>query len=139
MCKGTLKSGQATLRCIHCGESIHLACQLKQLKDAGNEALKNKIEWLSDFIKFAALARQCKACQENQRNCATSSVVTATPSDPLVSQEIANMKQSIAALDLKISSVLTSISSIYGILFCVQKNDVSSANHITAGSKNQIL
>ena len=30
MCKGVLKSGQATLRCIHCGESIHLACQLKQ-------------------------------------------------------------------------------------------------------------
>ena len=133
MCKGRLKSSQATLRCIHCGESIHSACQLKQFKDAGNEALKNKIEWLSDFIKFAALARQCKTCQENQCNCAASSVVTAAASDPQVLQEIANMKQSIAALDSKISSVLTSISSINGNLFCVQKKDVSSANHITDG------
>ena len=64
------------------------------------------------------------------------SVVTATASDPQVSQEIANMKQSIAALDLKISSVPTSISSINGNLFCVQKKDVSSANHITASCKN---
>ena len=135
MCKGMLKSGQATLRCIHCGEAIHLAFQLKQFKDAGNEAPKNKIEWLGDFIKFAALAHRCKACQENQRNCAASSVVTATASDPQVSQEIANMKQSIAALDSKISSVLTSISSINGNLFCAQKKDVSSANHITASSE----
>ena len=139
MCKGMLKSSQATLRCIHYGESIHLACQLKQFKDAGNEPLKNKIEWLGDFIKFAALARQCKACQENQRNCAASSVVTATASDPQVSQEIANIKQSIAALDSKISSVLTSISSINGNLFCVQKKDVSFANHIPLIVKNQIL
>ena len=57
ICKGVLKSGQATLCCIYCSESIHLACQLKQFQDAGNEALKNIIEGLCDVIKFAALAR----------------------------------------------------------------------------------
>ena len=56
ICKEILKANQPTLRCIDCGQSTHMAYQHKMIKDAGNEALKNEIEWLSDFIKFSALA-----------------------------------------------------------------------------------
>ena len=32
--------------------------------DANNEPLKNKLDWLAEFIKFSFLAYQCKSCLE---------------------------------------------------------------------------
>ena len=40
------------LRCIHCDNSIDLTYQCKQLKEAENKSLKNKIDWLDDFINL---------------------------------------------------------------------------------------
>ena len=47
-CKTTTKTGMHTLRCLRCGESIHL----KAYKDVGNEALRNKLNWLVEYIHF---------------------------------------------------------------------------------------
>ena len=62
MCKGSAKVG--SLYCSCCGESAHLACLHKLFKDANNDPLKNKLDWLAEFIKFSSLAYQCKSCLE---------------------------------------------------------------------------
>lgn len=66
VCKAVVKHGQHTLRCLHCANTIHLGCQYKLLKDAGNDANKIKVEWLSDFIEFTSLAYRCKPCLQKK-------------------------------------------------------------------------
>ncbi len=102
ICKGVTKAGQHSLRCLHCGDCIHLACQYKLFKDAGNDALKNKLDWLSEYIRFAALAYRCKACKEKFETAPTD----ATPLPRAqISEEMDAVKQSIASLDIKIEAL----------------------------------
>ena len=124
LCKAITKSGQHTLRCLHCGDSIHLACQYKLYKDAGYEALKNKMDWLAEYIGFAALAYRCKVCVEKYGTCTQVSMATSeTNSD--VSQEIVAVTQSIASLDSKIQALHTAI------------NQLGPANRVASTSADQ--
>ena len=99
------------LRCIHYGESVYLNRQCKQFKNAGNEALNNKIYWLSHFINFATLTYQCKACMAKNCNIICPAVTTEV-NEAHVSQEISNLKQSIVALNSKISIILPNLGLI---------------------------
>jgi len=63
LCKGQVKVAVQWLQCAHCNEGVHLPCLLKKFKDGGNDVpLKNKQEWLLEFIKSASLAYHCEAC-----------------------------------------------------------------------------
>ena len=64
VCKGSAKSTQHLLHCEHCSESMHLSCHVKTFKDESNESMRNKIEWLHDFVKYFFLVYLCKACCE---------------------------------------------------------------------------
>jgi hypothetical protein len=101
ICQSATKSGQHTLRCLHCTNLVHLTCQYKLFKDAGHEALRNKIDWLFDFVQFTALAYRCRACLDK---------LEMVPHDPNTSipnvyQEISMMKSSISDLDLKMQTL----------------------------------
>ena len=109
-CKGSVKAGQHALCCSHCDTMIHLTCSLKLFKEATNEPLKNKIDWLQEFITFSSLIYQCKACTEKLKTVPTSVIDANTK----VNDDIFNIKQSIATLDGKISSILSSISLCNG-------------------------
>jgi hypothetical protein len=61
-CKEMTKAGKSTLRCVRCECSIHVGCLLKLYTDANKEALRNKKEWLADFICYSGLSYRCKAC-----------------------------------------------------------------------------
>ena len=50
------------LHCCQCSGPAHLACLHKQFKDAGNVPLKNKMEWLYEFIRSVSLFYRCKFC-----------------------------------------------------------------------------
>ena len=43
---------------------MHLSCLIETFKDAGNESMRNKIEWLHDFVKYFSLMYLYKACCE---------------------------------------------------------------------------
>ena len=105
-CNAAAKAGQHTLRCLCCGDSIHLACQYKAFKDTGKEALKNRLDWLADYILFAGLTYRCKASFEKKE------VVSAESSVTMVSQVIAIVKQSIVALDTKLQLLHNAISQL---------------------------
>jgi hypothetical protein len=52
----------STLLCLRCECSIHVGCLLKLYTDASKKALRNKKEWLADFICYSGLSYRCKAC-----------------------------------------------------------------------------
>lgn len=119
VCKGPVKSTQC-LVCHHCGDLVHLSCQVKLFKDAGNEPLKNKQDWLQEFLRFSSLVHQCKACTEKHK--------AVPPASNANSKEICEMKQSIAALDSKISSILSCINLSNGSLHDHDSTKQSVAN-----------
>ena len=93
-------------------------------KDAGYEAQKNKMDWLAEYIGFAALAYRCKVCVEKYGTCTQVSMATSeTNSD--VSQEIVAVTQSIASLDSKIQALHTAI------------NQLGPANRVASTSADQ--
>ncbi len=100
VCKGEAKASQHTLRCTHCANTVHLTCQCKLFKEAGNEGVK-KIDWLAEFIQFTTLAYRCKACAENSATVPPSITNSVTKVD----LEIIAVKNSIASLDNKIQCI----------------------------------
>ena len=135
--KSLIKLGQPSLHCIHCGESIHLNCLCKQFNESGNEALKNKLDLLSDFVNFTTLHYQYKACMAKHGNikCVAS---TKEVNDALVSQDIFNKKKSLVVLDSKISSILLDLGSIsYSMVSPVTNGIDSLATSTTVANKNK--
>lgn len=106
VCKATGKTNQL-LQCVNCSVSVHPACLHKQFKDANNEPLKNKIDWLSDFIKYASLVYRCKACTDKSK------VVhqVATTEITNIAGQISDVKQSIEDLKNKMALFTASICS----------------------------
>ena len=112
ICNTVTKTEQATLRCFHCGDTIHVICQHKLFMDTGYEPLKNKIDWLSDFIYFSSLAYRCKACTEKHEAAPQRSVPMTIN---LIAQDLNAVKQSIATLDTKIQSLSNAIAQLGSI------------------------
>ena len=104
-CKSVAKAGQHMLRCLGCGNAIHVACQCKAFKDAGNEAIKNRIDWLAEYIAFAGLVYHCKACRDKHD-------VAPQDSATLANQTIVAVNQSIVALDTKIQQLHNAIAQL---------------------------
>jgi hypothetical protein len=93
-------------------QPTHLTCLLKQFKEInGGEPLKNKVDWLNEFIKFSSLTYCCKSCFGKQNKRHTDDTASAAGRDDLLGMEqnITTMKQSIAELDIKISGIVNSI------------------------------
>ena len=111
---------QQLLACGQCSESIHLGCVLKQFKESKNEPLKNRIEWLYNFTTFSSLIYHCKTCAAkgtifNELQTVTKDYEKSISAlDARMSKDIQNVKQSIEALDIKLSNILTSISLCNG-------------------------
>jgi hypothetical protein len=111
MCKELTKPDSSTLRCLHCENSMHVSCHYKLYKDANRELsnTKIKLDWIADFIKFSALAYRCKACLKKYD--------TSTPNSPTISkapkaQDMIDVKQSIAAIDVKLQSLHKEVATI---------------------------
>jgi hypothetical protein len=90
-----------TLRCLHCGDAIHLSCQHKLYKDACKEPLKNRIKWLAELIQFSSLEYRCKACVKKNETVPLISTNVQVAKDP-ASMDLENVKQSIAELSTQI-------------------------------------
>ena len=120
ICTTVTKTGQATLRCLHSGDTIHVTCQHKLFRDAGYEPLINKIDWLSDFIYFSSLAYRCKACTEKHDAVPQQSIPMTTN---LVAQDLNTVKQSIATLDTKIQSLSKTIAQLGSISHVESNSD----------------
>lgn len=112
LCNAITKAGQHMLRCLHCSDSIHLTCQYKLFKEAGNEVLKNKLDWLAEYINFAALAYRCKACMKIKNETCTQVPMTTSDANSEVSQEIVAVKQLIANLDSKIQTLHNAVNQL---------------------------
>ena len=125
ICNIVTKTGQATLRCLHCGDTIHITCQYKLFRGPDYEPLKNKIDWLSDFIYFSSLAYRCKACTETHEAAPQPSVPMTTN---LVAQDLNAFKQSIATLDTSFSY---NAIALLGSISHVESN---SGNHLSAAT-----
>ena len=114
VCRGAVKNGQPLLRCLHCTNTVHLGCQCKLFKDAGNEALRNKVDWLAEFIKFTSLAFCCKACVGKKET---------VPQELLKSdeQKLDEVKLSIVSLDNKLQSLQDAVAKL-------SSSDTSTSN-----------
>jgi hypothetical protein len=112
---------------------VHLGCLHKAFKDAGNEAMKIKLDLLADFIQFSTLVYQCKACNDKFSTAPSKPIPIDTMlvnvSDAKVTDEISNIKQSIVTLDGKISSILSSISLNNGCLQSFTTPNVSASTN----------
>ena len=81
-----------------------LTCHYKQFNDAGNEPLKNKLDWLAEYINFFALAYHCKGCLEKVVKVSQeldSTIILKAQ----VAQDINVVKQSIVLRDNKIQAL----------------------------------
>jgi hypothetical protein len=102
LCSSIIKAGQHTLRCADCGISIHLNCMYKAFKDAGNDAPKNKPDWLHEFILHSALAHRCKDCSEK----------FATAPREQCKADVSKETAAIAVLEAKIQSLHNAITKL---------------------------
>ncbi len=55
-----------TISCVDCGSPVQLACLLQLFKQNGEEAFKNKHQWLKSFIDFYCLRYSCLTCRKKQ-------------------------------------------------------------------------
>lgn len=109
-CSLCSKAGQYVIGCLSCNEAVHPACLLKLFKDAGHEALKNKVDWFTEFIKFSPLIYRCKECQEKSVTVPIEHCEPVVELSNRINAEMSTVKQSIAALDVKLSSILSSVN-----------------------------
>lgn len=91
-----------TLRCLLCGDLIHLSCQYKLFLDNGNDGPKNRPDWLLKFINYAALGYRCKACIDSIRT---------VPPKP-ETMDTCRFEAAIANLDAKIQSIQDSMAKL---------------------------
>jgi hypothetical protein len=94
---------------------VHLSCLLKVFKSAGGEQLKNKLDWLREFIKQAHLYYICSNCSSNKPTMADTITATQLNHSSLQlhsDQDIINMKQSISDMAIKISDVLSNMNAL---------------------------
>jgi hypothetical protein len=121
---------------MNCSESVHLACLHKQFKEAKKEPLKNKIDWLGEFIKHASLVYRCKVCTEKSQ--AVPLVATATEITNMVNI-ISDVKNSIEDLKSKMAICLTGFSSIQPTMNSVSDVDATIALNSTKPAGGEYL
>ena len=127
VCKFTGKAAQL-LQCVNCPQSVHLACLHKQFKEVSNEPLKNKIDWLGEFIKHASLVYCCKVCTEKSQ--AERQVATTTEITHIVNQ-ISDVMIGIEDLKSKMTICMTGISSMQPAMTSVSSVDTATALNST--------
>jgi hypothetical protein len=82
--------------------------QAIQIKDAGHELLIYKVDWFTEFIKFSPLVYRCK--EEKSVALPNEHCEPVVGLSNRVNAEMSSVKQSIAALDVKLSSILSSVN-----------------------------
>ena len=116
-CELSIKASQHLLRCIYCNKSINLTCMLKLFKEAGNEPLRNKIDWLAELLQFGYLAYQCKECKEKHstlspKNFATETVTKEDKEILLHRNDMASLQSSIKTISANIDSIILQVNDM---------------------------
>ena len=90
------------LTCLLCKQSVHLSCLVRKFKEDGHDWLRNKTDWLFDFIQYSALQYTCKNCVNQPNNNAEAGIA----------QSISNINQSLSNIDAKIENLYGDIKSL---------------------------
>ena len=65
LCKFPLSESNCIVKCSSCNVSAHLYCLTRRFRTKAEEGLKNKLEWLAEFIKMFNFRYCCPKCSIN--------------------------------------------------------------------------
>ena len=99
------------VKCCLCKPTVYLACLNKEFKNNTGEGLKNKTEWIFEFLNANNFCPICTSCAAKaSKNVSDQHATHDDHAD--IAKEMSSMKNSICDLESKVSDVLAMLLAV---------------------------